>query len=132
MAIPTFIVLLCMSLPTRLLIAPVVTRVSRDVCTCQQVELQRKGAEMASRARQHDAELASKAADMAALTQQHASAQHQAAQQSQAELAAAVSKHAQQLQQVQQAAEKEAADADDRLQDVKDLLVALQARFNNR
>ena len=80
----------------------------------------------------HEAELASKAADMAALTQQHASAKRQAAERSQAELATAASQHAQQLQQVREAGEQEAADADERLQDVKDLLLALQARFNNR
>ena len=87
---------------------------------------------MASRVRQHEAELATKAADMAAMSQQHASAQRQAAEGSRAELAAALTQHAQQLREAQATTEKEAADADERLQDVKDLLMALQARFNNR
>ncbi len=69
---------------------------------------------------------------MAALTQQHASAQRQAAESLQAQLATASLEHAQRLQQVQEAAEKQSADADERLQDIKDLLLALQARFNNR
>lgn len=87
---------------------------------------------MASRTRQHEAELATKTADMAAMAQQHATAQRQAAETSKAELAAAAAQRAQQLQHARAAAEKEAADADERLQDVKDLLLALQARFNNR
>ena len=69
---------------------------------------------------------------MAALTQQHASAQRQAGERHAADLAAAALKQDQLLRQAQEAAEQEAADADERLQDVKDLLVALQARFNNR
>ena len=40
--------------------------------------------------------------------------------------------HAQQLMQERASAKEQAADADDRLQDVKDLLMALQARFNSR
>ena len=87
---------------------------------------------MASTVRQHEAELASKAADMAAMSQQHASAQRQAAESARAELAAALARHAQQLQEAQAAAGREAADADERFQDAKDLLMALQARFNNR
>ena len=103
-----------------------------EIRCVQQAELQRRGNEMASRVRQHEVELASKAADMAAVTQQHGAALRQAAENFKAELAAASLQRAQQLQQAQAAAEKEAADADERLQDVKDLLLALQARFNNR
>ena len=87
---------------------------------------------MASLGRQHQAELACKAADMAALARQHEAAQGQAADSYRAQLAAAEAQHAQQLQQAKEAAQSQVLDTEERLQDVKDLLVALQARFNNR
>ena len=57
---------------------------------------------------------------------------YQAAEGFRERMAAATAQHAQQLTQERAAAKEQAADADDRLQDVKDLLMALQARFNSR
>ena len=97
-----------------------------------QAELQRHKAGTVSLGRQHQAELACKAADMAALARQHEAAQRQAADGFRAQLAAAEAQHAQQLQQAKEEARSQVLDTEERLQDVKDLLVALQARFNNR
>ncbi len=87
---------------------------------------------MVSLGRQHQAELACKAADMAALARQHEAAQRQAADGFGAQLAVVEAQHAQQLQQAKEEARSQVLDTEERLQDVKDLLVALQARFNNR
>ena len=69
---------------------------------------------------------------MAALARQHEAAQRQAADGFCAQLAAVEAQHAQQLQQAKEEARSQVLDTEERLQDVKDLLVALQARFNNR
>ena len=97
-----------------------------------QADLHRQKTAMASFDRQHQAELACKAADMAALTRQHETAQCQAAEAFHAQLAAMEAQHTQQLQQAMKEAQSRVLDTEERLQDVKDLLVALQARFNNR
>ena len=69
---------------------------------------------------------------MAALARQHEAAQRQAANGFHAQLAAVEAQHAQQLQQAKEEIQSQVLDTEERLQDVKDLLVALQARFNNR
>ena len=69
---------------------------------------------------------------MAALARQHEAAQRQAGDGFRTQLAAAEAEHAQQLQQAKEEARSQVLDTEERLQDVKDLLVALQARFNNR
>ena len=97
-----------------------------------QAELQRHKAGTVSLGRQHQAELACKAADMAALARQHEAAQCQVADGFRTQLAAVEAQHVQQLRQAKEEAQSQVLDTKERLQDVKDLLVALQARFNNR